>query len=208
MKRTGCYAGDRGAAFTLIEMIVVICIIAVLAGLAFPVFQSVQNSANRVQAKNDLHELVTAVRTYYGEYGRWPGPDVASGAYDYDIRDYNIADMCNVLRANAISWDNPSGTQNLNPRRVIFLNARVARNAAAPKGGVASDGRYYDPWGTSYLLRLDWDYNNTITNPYSNAGPDPLSTDVIGWSYGKDRKPGAGGKMDANALGFDDVMSW
>src|SRR3954465_3132550 len=59
-------------AFTLIELLVVIVIIAVLAGLAFPVFQSIQNSAKKTQAKNDLTQIVTAVNAFYTEYGKYP----------------------------------------------------------------------------------------------------------------------------------------
>src|SRR3954447_7869288 len=59
-------------AFTLIELLVVISIIAVLAGLALPVFQSVQNSAKKTQAKNDLVQIVTAVNAFYTEYGKYP----------------------------------------------------------------------------------------------------------------------------------------
>src|SRR3982751_5930949 len=63
---------NRSGAFTLIELLVVIVIISVLAGLAFPVFQSVQNSAKKTQAKNDLTQIVTAVNAFYTEYGKYP----------------------------------------------------------------------------------------------------------------------------------------
>ena len=58
--------------FTLIELLVVIAIIAVLLGLVFPVFQGVQDRAKKVQAKNDLTQIVTAVNAFYTEYGRYP----------------------------------------------------------------------------------------------------------------------------------------
>src|SRR5437762_4615613 len=59
-------------AFTLIELLVVIAIIAVLLGLAFPVFQGVLDRAKKVQAKNDLTQIVTAVNAFYTEYGKYP----------------------------------------------------------------------------------------------------------------------------------------
>src|SRR5437870_6268272 len=58
--------------FTLFELLVVIAIIAVLLGLAFPVFQGVLDRAKKVQAKNDLTQVVTAVNAFYTEYGRYP----------------------------------------------------------------------------------------------------------------------------------------
>src|SRR5437016_11245744 len=59
-------------AFTLVELLVVIAIIAVLLGLAFPVFQGVLDRAKKVQAKNDVTQIVTAVNAFYTEYGRYP----------------------------------------------------------------------------------------------------------------------------------------
>src|SRR3954465_3753031 len=69
----------RESAFTLIELLVVIVIIGVLAGLSFPVYQSVQNSAKKTQAKNDVTQIVTAVNAFYTEYGKYPLPAGASG---------------------------------------------------------------------------------------------------------------------------------
>src|SRR5260370_39482910 len=66
-------------AFTLVELLVVIAIIAVLLGLVFPVFQEVLNRAKKVQAKNDLTQIVTAVNAFYMEYGKYPLPATASG---------------------------------------------------------------------------------------------------------------------------------
>ena len=63
---------QRAFAFTLIELLVVIVIVAVLMGLAFPVYQSVQNSAKKTQAKNDVTQIVTAVNAFYTEYGKYP----------------------------------------------------------------------------------------------------------------------------------------
>src|SRR5256886_12168995 len=59
-------------AFTLIELLVVIAIIAVLLGLAFPVFQGVLDRAKKVQAKNDVTQILTAVNAFYTEYGKYP----------------------------------------------------------------------------------------------------------------------------------------
>src|SRR6266567_300636 len=55
----------KAGAFTLIELLVVIAIIAVLLGLAFPAFQGVLDRAKKVQAKNDVTQIVTAVNAFY-----------------------------------------------------------------------------------------------------------------------------------------------
>src|SRR6266446_10974027 len=63
---------DRKAAFTLMELLLVIVIIVILVGLAFPAFQGVLERAKKMQAKNDLAQIVTAVNAYYTEYGKYP----------------------------------------------------------------------------------------------------------------------------------------
>src|SRR3954447_21606630 len=69
------YVKDRNRnGFTLLELLVVIAIIVVLAGLLFPAVQSVLERAKKVQAKNDLTQIVTAVNAFYTEYGRYPLP--------------------------------------------------------------------------------------------------------------------------------------
>ena len=65
-------------AFTVIELLVVILIIGILIGFAFPAFQGVLERAKKVQAKNDLTQIVTAVNAFYTEYGKYP-VNVASG---------------------------------------------------------------------------------------------------------------------------------
>ena len=47
-------------------------VIAVLLGLAFPIFRGVIERAKKVQAKNDVIQIVTAVNAFYTEYGRYP----------------------------------------------------------------------------------------------------------------------------------------
>src|SRR5213082_1738034 len=76
---------DRKAAFTLAELLLVIVIIVILAGLTFPAFQGVLERAKKVQAKNDLTQVVTAVNAFYTEYGRYPNPtaDTTDAAATY-----------------------------------------------------------------------------------------------------------------------------
>src|SRR5689334_22609027 len=65
-----CTVGQK--AFTLLELTVVIAIIVILAGLLVPTVQSILERAKKVQAKNDLSQIVTAVNAFYTEYGRYP----------------------------------------------------------------------------------------------------------------------------------------
>src|SRR5215210_3376797 len=60
------------SAFTLIELLTVIGIIAVLMTLLFPAVNAVKENARRMDAKNTCVQIVTAVKQYYQEYGKFP----------------------------------------------------------------------------------------------------------------------------------------
>ena len=190
-------------AFTLIELLVVMAIIAILIGLLFPAFKAVQDQAKRTQAKNDLTQIVNAVNAFYTEYGKYPlaindntiGPD--NSGLMYSLR----ADSTN---ANG----NPNVNNAINPRVIVFINPPNVKTDTVGnrRSGVSSaDGRYYDPFGAPYRLRIDGNYDNQIANPYTadtGAGPATLTIGVMAWSFGKDGAQGA----DFNAS--DDVISW
>ena len=199
----GAPSGERDDAFTIIELLVVILIIAVLMGLAFPVYQGVQNSAKKTQAKNDLIQIVTAVNAFYTEYGKYPTTASTDADATYGLANTNRA-LFDELRAV---------TSALNTRQIVFLSPPDARDATNPRAGIAatgsaSAGQYFDPWGATYVVRIDWNYDNEVPNPYSaNAGATPnLRNGVIAWSLGKDRTGGSGDKKSASSN--DDVISW
>lgn len=192
-------------AFTLIELLVVIAIVAVLAGLAFPVFQSVQNSAKKTQAKNDVTQIVTAVSAFYTEYGKYPtnaanDSDATFGPSGGKTNDVLFGELRGITSA-------------FNTRQIVFISPPDAKDSSNPRGGIAgtgstSAGQYFDPWGTAYVVRIDWDYDNQVPNPYSaNAGATPnLRTGVIAWSLGKSKTGGSADKNSADSA--DDVISW
>ena len=194
-------------AFTLIELLVVILIVAVLMGLAFPVFQGVMNSAKRTQAKNDLIQIVTAVNAFYTEYGKYPTTATSDATATYGPTNSNRA-LFDELRAV---------TSALNTRQIVFLSPPDAKDPTNPRSGIAgatsaSAGEYFDPWGITYSIRIDWDYDNQVTNPYAaNAGSAPLRHGVIAWSFGKDKASQSlpGPASDKNTgTNKDDVISW
>ena len=197
----------RAAAFTLIELLVVIVIIAVLMGLAFPIFQGVMNQAKKTQAKNDLTQIVTAVNAFYTEYGRYPLPASATSdaAATYGPSGANTNDtLLGELRGV---------TTTLNTRQIVFLSPPDAKDPSNPRNGIqTTTGQYFDPWGTAYAMRMDWDYDNQVANPYTqNAGYAPLRSGVIAWSFGKDKQSQSvpGPAPDKNAgTNNDDVISW
>jgi prepilin-type N-terminal cleavage/methylation domain-containing protein len=202
------FSRQRVFAFTLIELLVVIVIIAVLMGLAFPVFQGVQNQAKKTQAKNDLTQIVTAVNAFYTEYGRYPLPAAVASDAEATFGPSG-ANTNNTLLSELRGL-----TTALNTRQIVFLSPPDAKDSTNPRNGIAgttsaSAGQYFDPWGIAYAIRMDWNYDNQVANPYTadtGAGPAQIRQGVIAWSLGKDKLGGSGSKTSANSN--DDVISW
>jgi len=194
-------------AFTLIELLVVIAIIAILIGLLFPAFSAVQNQAKRTQAKNDLTQIVNAVNAYYTEYGKYP---LVTADTIYGAGGTLNADLFYTLRAVALG---ANALDAANPRKIVFISPPDAKDQTNSRSGIkTSNGQWYDPWGTPYLVEIDGGYNNTVANPYTaNAGAVPnLQIGVIAWSLGKDGTGAiAAASGDKNAgIYDDDVISW
>jgi prepilin-type N-terminal cleavage/methylation domain-containing protein len=186
--------------FTLIELLVVIAIIAALLGLVFPVFQGVLERAKKVQAKNDLTQIVTAVNAFYTEYGRYPlaGTIITDTAATCGAGSSSSKAIFDELRGKSIT---------LNTRQIVFISPAEDTTQTNPKGKIGSDAQFYDPWGFAYAIRIDADYDNQVANPYTGsggAGADPIRQGVITWSVGKDGTLGKSG----NYTSSDDVISW
>jgi prepilin-type N-terminal cleavage/methylation domain-containing protein len=202
--------------FTLIELLVVIAIIAALLGLAFPVFQGVLDRAKKVQAKNDVTQIVTAVNAFYTEYGKYP-------LVTDDTPIANTADLFYTLRAVASGANAPvNGVPAINPRAIVFISPPDVKDTTNPRSGIGSNGQYYDPWGTPYVVTIDGNYDNQIANPYSDsdgsAGAAQLRSGVIAYSVGKNGALGGGSAASSKYAAesgtagkykhSSDVISW
>ena len=191
------------------ELLVVIAIIAVLLGLAFPVFQGVLDRAKKVQAKNDVTQIVTAVNAFYTEYGKYP--TVTADTIITSTSSPSNADLMYTLRAvsGGLNMNNA-----INTRQIVFISPPDVKNPANPRSGIGTTtgaGQYYDPWGTPYLVEIDGNYDNQIANPYTaNAGATPLQIGVIAWSLGKDKAGATAAASGDKKTGTynDDVISW
>jgi prepilin-type N-terminal cleavage/methylation domain-containing protein len=194
-------------AFTLIELLVVIGIIAILLGLVFPVFQGVLERAKKVQAKNDLTQIVTAVNAFYTEYGRYPTTSTS------DV----ILGAAGSAKSDAL-FGELRGGGTINTRQIQFISPPEDKSQLNPKGKIGSDGQFYDPWGATYNIAIDANYNNIVNGPaYSDlqtnyttatdgSGDKGVRLGVIGWSVGKDGQ--SGNKGDNKFTSSDDVISW
>jgi prepilin-type N-terminal cleavage/methylation domain-containing protein len=210
-------------AFTLIELLVVMTLIAILLGIGYPAFTSVMESARKTQAKNEEQQIVAAVNAYYTDYGKYPLPVGAAADTTYGSGGTSNGELFYTLRAVA------GGTMNAldaaNPRKIVFIQPPVSKDQGTPRSGIqTASSTWYDPWGSQYNVRIDGDYNNQLTNPYTDPpGGQPLNNGVIAWSFGKNGALGGGpaatlpppspaftaeGGSANNFSGSGDIISW
>ena len=208
-------------AFTLIELLVVIAIIAVLAAILLPVMSSVQNRARVIQAVNDERQIVGSVMAYKAEYGHNPVPTIPTdyrGNDEYTFGENNLksAVLIEILSADiSKNYGETDATvalvETLNPNKTSYMTWPVAKNATKPRGGLGpKDGQPYDPWGRTYIVRIDANNDDMVPNPYAgkSAGGDPLNFPVIAWSFGRDGLGGQIGIDKNTGVAADDVISW
>jgi len=200
-------------AFTLIELLVVIAIIAILVGLLFPAFKAVQNQARQTQAKNDLTQIVNAVNAFYTDYGKYPISGTSDITYGPGGSPTTNQTLFTELRGCTAVTGSCPAVATINTRQIVFISPPDVKNSTSPRSGIGTAagnlGRYFDPWGNNYVIRVDGDYNNQVVNPYTtNAGANPLALGVIALSLGADQLGGVG-SADKNAgTASDDVISW
>ncbi|MCX6970290.1 MAG: prepilin-type N-terminal cleavage/methylation domain-containing protein [Verrucomicrobia bacterium] len=141
------------SAFTLIELLIVIAIIGILMSLLFPAVNSAIDAAKKAQAKNDVTQIATAVIAYETEYGKLP----ATNASGVDVGEPFLSALMG------------SNTSSLNPRQIVFIevpNAKVGK-----KSGLSTNtGIFVDPWGASYQIAFDDNYDNIISSAGDNKG--------------------------------------
>jgi type II secretory pathway pseudopilin PulG len=225
--------------FTVLEVLTVCVLIAILVGIGYPSFISILEKARKTQATNEEQQIVTAVNAFYTEYGKYPlTPSNANDAYfgagtlPAGSTNYGNNDvLIDVLSNNTGSPNNSATVTTLNPRGIVFLQPPSVKDNNSPKSGVIPNGAtvsaplrvgaWYDPWGSPYNVMIDVNYNNQLTNPYTDAVPPGGATlylGVIVYSFGKNgalgggpaapgfsaAEPGTAGNFSASG----DVISW
>jgi prepilin-type N-terminal cleavage/methylation domain-containing protein len=218
------------AGFTLVELLTVIAIIAILLGLLIPAIIIAKQQARKAQAKNDCAQILTAVRAYYGEYGKYPlGANVGASPTDFifgqssgsGVSNFQLFDILRNIDSTGVT---PPGQANpFNPKGVAYFHGNNASDATNPRAGFVPPsatasgvhpGAFMDPWGTEYCIAVDADYNEQLTTlPYQDFKNANAVNDGVGvFSLGKDQALGTNGdgyfKNPTTGTNSDDIISW
>jgi hypothetical protein len=143
--------------------------------------------------------IVSAVNTFYTEYGSMPQKDLAEDVTLNTIIDRDFLDTLLGTENSAMSP--------LNTRAIKFLTVKEGK---AKKDGLCfipsttTVTGLFDPWGGPYFVRLDGNYDEEIeVKPAATSSPTKLhGRRVAVWSNGEDGVKGKRGKI------IDDVKTW
>ncbi len=189
----------RPNGFTLVELLVVIVIIAVLASVVSPMAMEAIKKTKRTTSLAVATSIVSAVGTFYTEYGGMPKENLTD---DTTLNTITNREFLDIL----LGTENASLSP-LNTKAIKFLTVKEGK---AKKDGICfSPGTttvtgLFDPWGGPYFVRLDGDFDEEIdVKPAAASAPTKLhGRRVAVWSNGEDGVKGKGGKI------LDDVKTW
>jgi len=195
-------------ASTVLPLLASIVIIAGFWDTISNVFN--RNAARQESAANDEMQIETAIRAFYTEYGRYPTPNrVGNDAYygpgplpatlsGKAVNMGSNALIVDVLRYN-VSGSNSATVEAENPRKIVFIDPPVVKDAGHSVSGVVPNGSpnagtWFDPWGSAYNILVDADYDSKLVNPYADApgGAIIKGKACVIWSFGKNGLLGGG----------------
>ncbi len=187
---------DAAKPSNVVPITALIAFLILILGLCNPFPKVVKESARRAQAKQDVNHIAVAVNALHAEYGKWPIN--ASSGSDSTSSNKKLMDILRAISPQC---------EELNPKKIPFFEAGN-QNPDKPKGGIGPSGDLYDPWGVPYKVRIASGESEGINNPYTDAGPAKLLTNVIAWTYGKDKSQGDAKSGTRTYSDSDDVISW
>lgn len=202
MKTTRQYRSRKG--FTLVELLVVIAIIAVLAAMGFAGAQAAINKARKTKARKICVSMDQAVLSFYDENGHLP-------AMSEETRDKTLTteDDENQLLTILLGYESEDNEDKENRRGIRYFEAAEAKGGRQrPKDGIRygegdSVEGLFDPWGETYQVLLDGDYDETLDDPFSESssqGKILRGRRVATFTFGRNGEDDGGSR--------DDVKSW
>ena len=151
----------RGAAFTLVELLVVISIIGLLAGLAVPAINGALKSAKKSEVAAVAQSIRTAVLAFNSEYGSWP---TNAATFTADVNFLNL--MTTTTNSNNI-------------RGIIFLEVpgkfTNSSGIVTPAGYLTGNAR------SNFVVAVDLDGDGVVTATNGTTATN-LRTAVAVWA--------------------------
>ena len=158
---------SQAKGFTLVELLVVIAIIASLAAMATPVIMKALTKAKIVTAKEICVSLENSLNRYYDDNNSLPF-DGGNDAYD-------DTEVGTPIRSDGDLMAILAGVKKDEyDKKTAYFNTGepTGSNEDSYKGGMKIEGqtaKLYDPWGETYYILLDYDFNEMIENPFDTG---------------------------------------
>ena len=153
--------------FTLIELLVVIAIIGILAAILLPAINRAIVRAEIARARSEMAQIVTAIKSYFGEYGVMPTPNTNG------YQDHTFSGIWGTFngnpKPNSVIMDILRAVDRTNNLKgIVFLDVPVESmkgDSTLPTHQDTyngSEGFYLDPWGNPYVIVMDTDFDGQI----------------------------------------------
>jgi hypothetical protein len=179
------------AGITRPEVVFLLAMVLLVVSLVFPGVVALERHRQVAAARADIDRLLEAGARFFREYGVWPAPDnLPKGDIRYG-RERPNRELINALRA-VPGPGNEAST--VNPQSIVFLHAQARADGGS---GLTASGDYVDPWGRSYQVVVDADFDNACDIHQSIYGR-VTGKGMVVWSSGPDRASDTA----------DDILSW
>jgi len=189
-----------------VELLVVVTIIGLLVGLISVAVPKAIESGMKAKAKGELTAIVSAVKAYKQEYGRWPATESvstdAAGEFSAWYGPSKWAsgtglsrgkDLIKILSGQNVGAGlGSTWPTSMNPKQVRFLE------------GAQENGTFLDPWGIQYCVKMDVNESGGLEYGTGSGGTENMRLSVIAVSLGKNKTQ----EDKPSDPGFDDIYSW
>lgn len=138
-----------GAAFTIVELLLVIVIILILAGLILGVSSFVQTKGARSRAETEIAAMSAALESYKADNGIYPANSVTNALDPATTNPSSYKSACQYLyiQLSGDSDGNPTTTSSLDTKNYLGGALRPGMLKPNPPGA----GTFFrDPFGNSY----------------------------------------------------------
>ncbi len=190
----------RGTAFSLVELLMVTAVIGLLAALVLPALARTKFQSKKQRTRLEMAQIISALTEYQSVYGRFPvsteavesalpsNEDMTYGGMIEETHTWlagpcYLADNSELMTGLLDLEYSGDGSPTLNyghvqnPQRTRFLDATF-RGGTNALPGIGIDGMYRDPWGSPYMITLDFNGDGRARDVmYSrpSVSQDPLN---------------------------------